>query len=76
MYDKYLRGNTVAIDTVLSKMKGMLISGNGNASFYIVNDAGNTIGITLGFSGGINILPMQIHTLRPHPTGLTALYLN
>lgn len=76
MYDKYISGNTLPIDAKLPKIKGLAIFGNGNASFYIVNDQGNTIGMTLGFSGGMTILPMQVHTVRPLPAGLTGMYLN
>ena len=77
MYDKYITGNTLPIDVKLPiKTKGLLISGSGNVSFYVLNDQGNTIGITLGFSGVTNVLPMQVHTVRPLPAGITAMYLN
>ena len=81
MYDKYLRGNTFLTGpTGLPKHKGFLFSHSASAGlsagFYIINDEGNTFFMGLTFASGINILPMQIHTLRPHPTGLTALYLN
>jgi len=77
MYDKYNTGNTFTALTKLPRNKGMLLSATGvTSSFYIMNDQGNTFTMQAWITGGLNILPMQVHTVFNIPAGLTGLYLN
>jgi hypothetical protein len=74
MYDKYQTGNTFIASTTnrIPKHKGFLFSGGGTASFYLVNDQGNTFRYNINFTSGMNILPVQSFMVN----GLTGLYLN
>lgn len=77
MYDKYLTGNTFATgSTRLPKHKGFLFNGTDGATFYMLNDQGNTFAYNLGFTGGPNILPMSVYSVFSMGSGLTGLYLN
>ena len=75
MYDKYLSGNSFSVNTRLPKHKGILIAGNGTVGFHLFNSSGNTFDVTLGFSGGTEIFPMQVSAVT-NLNGLTGLYLN
>lgn len=78
MYDKYITGNTFTALTRLPRNKGLLLSSNSGitASFYVLNDQGNTFTMNVVINGGLNILPMQVHTVSNFPAGITGLYLN
>ena len=77
MYDKYLTGNTFATgSTRLPKHKGFLFEGTDGATFYLMNDQGNTFSYNIGFTGGPNIFPMSVYSVFQMGAGLTGLYLN
>jgi hypothetical protein len=79
MYDQYLRGNTFAVDGTirLPKHKGFLFTGAAvGATFYLFNDAGNTISVGVTFAAGMNIFPVQVHSVVGMGTGLTGYRLN
>lgn len=80
MYDLYQSGNTLPVGTGarLPKHKGILLSSNtvGNASFYFLNDQGNTFLAGLSFAAGVNILPVGVWSVQSLASGLTAYRLN
>lgn len=79
MYDSYLRGNTFTVDGNIRqpKHKGFLFnSSGGGATFYLVNDSGNTISIGVTFAAGMNIFPVQVYSVAGMATGLTGYRLN
>jgi hypothetical protein len=75
MYDKYLSANNFSVNTKLPKHKGILIVGSGTVGFHLLNSSGGTFGVTLGFSGGTEIVPIQVNSVT-NLNGLTGLYLN
>ena len=78
MYDKYLTGNTFATGAnKLPKHKGFLFTGAAvNATFYFVNDQGNTFSMGITFPAGVTILPVGAYSVLSMGAGLTGLMLN
>lgn len=81
MYDKYLRGNTFLTGpTGLPQHKGFLfshsVSSGLGATFYMVNDQGNTFTMGLTFGVGVTILPVAVYSVVNMATGLTGFRLN
>jgi len=80
MYDKYNSVTNFAVNTVLPKHKGILISGASGAVAFTVYVAGQTFGLTAGIScnypPGTNIFPVQVQSVNTIGAGMTAFYLN
>ena len=81
MYDQYLTGNTFLTGpTGLPKHKGFLFCNSDTnikgATFYFLNDQGNTFVMGLSFGSGINILQMRVYSVLDMAAGLTGLRLN
>jgi hypothetical protein len=78
MYDKYQTGNTFATGaTKLPKHKGFLFTGAAvGATFYFINDQGNTFSMGITFPAGVTILPVGAYSVLSMGAGLTGLMLN
>jgi hypothetical protein len=79
MYDKYQTGNTfVTGATQFAKHKGFLFSTSttSGATFYFINDQGNTFSMGLTFPAGVTILPVGAYSIVSMAAGLTGLRLN
>lgn len=81
MYDQYLTGNTFLTGpTGLPKHKGFIFCNSDtnikDATFYFLNDQGNTFAMGLSFGVGTHILPMRVYSVLGMATGLTGLRLN
>lgn len=81
MYDKYNTANSFQPGpSRLPRHKGFLFNNTGltGATFYLVNDVGNTFSFYMGLTGPNQpiIVPMQAWSVLALGTGLTGLYLN
>lgn len=80
MYDKYNSVTNFALNTVLPKHKGILITGASGAVSFTVYVAGQTFGLTAGIScqypAGTDIFPVQVQSVNSLGAGMTAFYVN